>query len=104
MLQKLQLINVKYTLAFISVAAALIIVVVAETLLNNVRQSMMAFRTAFSPAITAVLNADRDLYQARVAELTVLEHPPGSEAAESDYADYQENADQAHAELHVKAV
>ncbi|NYS59668.1 methyl-accepting chemotaxis protein [Vreelandella salicampi] len=100
MLQKLQLINVKYTLAFIGVAAALIIVVVAETLLlNNVRQSMMAFRTAFSPAITAVLNADRDLYQARVAELTVLEHPPGSEAAESDFADYQENADQAHARM-----
>lgn len=100
MLKKRHRINVKYTLAFIGVAAALMIVVVVETLmLNNVRQSMLTFTNAFNPAITAVLNADRDLYQARVAELTVLEHSPGSEAASSAYGDYQENAEQAYARM-----
>ena len=101
MLEKLHRINVKYTLAFIGVAIALVVVVVAESLLvNDVRQRMMQFRKTFSPAITAVLNADRDLYQARMAEIVSLNLPSDSQEAADRYSDYQENADQAYSRMH----
>ncbi|MGS2743042.1 methyl-accepting chemotaxis protein [Halomonas sp. LS-001] len=101
MLEKLHRINVKYTLAFIGVAMAVVVVVVAESLLvNDVRQRMMEFRKTFSPAVSAVLNADRDLYQARMAEITALNLPSGSEGAAAKYSEYQENADQAYARMH----
>lgn len=50
----------------------------------------------FNPAISAVLNADRDLYQARVAELKALATRPGSEAFVEYKAEYLENAQQAY--------
>ncbi|MGM0702222.1 MAG: methyl-accepting chemotaxis protein [Pseudomonadota bacterium] len=101
MLDKLHRINVKYTLAFIGVAVALVIVVVADALLvGSVRQRMTEFSGAFNPAVSAVLNADRDLYQARVAEFAVLDEDPGSDAAEAHYADYRENAEQAYDRMH----
>ncbi|GDY24703.1 chemotaxis transducer [Agarivorans sp. Toyoura001] len=54
---------------------------------------MLTVEEKILPALAAVLNADRDLYQARVAELEALE------ADEKDYQslfeNYQENAQQA---------
>ncbi len=102
MLTRLNRINVKYTLAFIGVALALLVVFSASTLLvHSIKQRMTEFSSAFNPAISAVLNADRDLYQARLAEQQVLGALPGSEVAETLRAEYRENADQARERMHV---
>ncbi|GEK50012.1 methyl-accepting chemotaxis protein [Vreelandella venusta] len=101
MLEKLHKINVKYTLAFILVALSLLGVVVVDSLLvQSMRERMTAFSGSFNPAVSAVLNADRDLYQARVAELEVLREAPGSDGASAQYDDYRENAEQAYDRMH----
>ncbi|QNI04148.1 HAMP domain-containing protein [Halomonas sp. SH5A2] len=101
MLEKLHKINVKYTLAFILVALSLLGVVVVDSLLvQSIRERMTDFSGSFNPAVSAVLNADRDLYQARVAELEVLHEAPGSEGASTQYDDYRENAEQAYDRMH----
>ncbi|OBA00144.1 methyl-accepting chemotaxis protein [Halomonas sp. G11] len=101
MLEKLHKINVKYTLAFILVALSLLGVVVVDSLLvQSMRERMTAFSGSFNPAVSAVLNADRDLYQARVAELEVLHEAPGSDGASAQFDDYRENADQAYDRMH----
>ncbi|SBR46140.1 methyl-accepting chemotaxis protein [Halomonas sp. HL-93] len=101
MLEKLHKINVKYTLAFILVALSLLGVVVVDSLLvQSIRERMTAFSGSFNPAVSAVLNADRDLYQSRVAELEVLREESGSQAASAQYDDYLENAEQAYDRMH----
>lgn len=101
MLEKLHKINVKYTLAFILVALSLLGVVVVDSLLvQSMRERIMAFSGSFNPAVSAVLNADRDLYQARVAELEVLREAPGSDGASAQYDAFLENAEQAYDRMH----
>ena len=66
-------IKVKYALAFISVALALLVIVAADALLvNMVKSNLNTFITNYTPASSATLNGDRDLYQARVAEVEYL--------------------------------
>ncbi|MCA1772324.1 MAG: hypothetical protein LC677_06820 [Halomonas sp.] len=101
MLEKLHKINVKYTLAFILVALSLLGVVVVDSLLvQSIRERMTDFSGSFNPAVSAVLNADRDLNQARVAELEVLNEAPGSDEASAKLDDYRENAEQAYDRMH----
>ncbi|KAF0807673.1 methyl-accepting chemotaxis sensory transducer [Alcanivorax xiamenensis] len=96
MLAKLNRINVKYGVAFIGVALALWIVVGVNVLLvNSVKQRMLEFGDRFTPAITEVVNADRDLYQARLAEMAFLRGIPGTPEARANQAFYEENAVQA---------
>src|SRR5690554_3616729 len=90
-------IRVKYAVAFIGVAMSLLVVVIADLLLiHSVRDRMTEFSGTFNAAVSAVLNADRDLYQARVAELEYLQRPPGSNQAQSLQNEYVENAQQAY--------
>ena len=101
MLEKLDKISVKYSLAFILIALSLLGVVVVDSLLvQSMRERMVAFSGSFNPAVSAVLNADRDLYQARVAELEVLRVASDSQTAEDQYATFLENADQAYDRMH----
>ncbi|MBW6389718.1 methyl-accepting chemotaxis protein [Billgrantia antri] len=94
-------IRVKYAVAFIGVAMSLLVVVVADLLLvHSVRDRMTEFSGTFNAAISAVLNADRDLYQARVAELEYLRTAAGSEQAQALKDDYEENAQQAYDRMH----
>ena len=94
-------IRVKYAVAFIGVAMSLLVVVVADLLLvHSVRDRMTEFSGTFNAAISAVLNADRDLYQARVAELEYLRTAAGSEQAQALKGDYEENAQQAYDRMH----
>ncbi|AFT69098.1 Methyl-accepting chemotaxis sensory transducer [Alloalcanivorax dieselolei B5] len=96
MLAKLNRINVKYGVAFIGVALALWIVVGVNVLLvNSVKQRLVEFGDRFTPAITEVVNADRDLYQARLAEMAFLRGIPGTPEARAHQAFYEENAVQA---------
>jgi len=101
MLEKFHKINVKYTLAFILVALSLLGVVVVDNLLvQSIRERMTDFSGSFNPAVSAVLNADRDLYQARVAEIEVLHAAPSSDEASAKFNVYVENAEQAYDRMH----
>lgn len=89
-------IRVRYTAAFCSIAAFFIILVfMNNSLISKTENGMNLFGLTFNPAISAVINADRDLYQARVAELQILASSNNREAANRFLEDYQENAQQA---------
>ncbi|MFB9867015.1 methyl-accepting chemotaxis protein [Vreelandella sulfidaeris] len=89
-------IRVKYALAFISVALALLAIVAADALLvNMVKKRLDTFITNYIPATSATLNGDRDLYQARVAEIEYLLSTPNSQRASALIAEFEENAQQA---------
>ncbi|MCM2131892.1 methyl-accepting chemotaxis protein [Larsenimonas rhizosphaerae] len=86
----------KYMAAFMGVAIALLItLLLAELTISSTRDRMVEFSGTFNRAVSAVLNADRDLYQAHVAELNYLSLPSESKAAADAKADYEENAQQA---------
>ncbi|NYT73208.1 HAMP domain-containing protein [Halomonas sp. QX-2] len=96
-MNRLHQIKVKYALAFISVALALLVIVVADALLvNMVKSRLDTFITNYIPATSATLNGDRDLYQARVAEIEYLLSDPSSEQATALIAEFEENAQQAY--------
>ncbi len=91
-----RLIKVKYTALFSGVAVLLMVVAIADQIvINSTKGRMMEFSHQFTSAISAILNADRDLYQARLAELQsiVYEGDPGK--LNSLRGDYEENAQQA---------
>jgi len=90
-------IRVKYTLALCSIAFFFIILVSMNYLLvAKTEQGLAYFGSNFNPAISAVINADRDLYQAKVAELNVLQSSPSNQKIAAFYAEYEENAKQAY--------
>ena len=70
-----QSLRVKYTTMFLSAAVfitALILMYVS--LISTMEGGLVSLGEKFNPAISAVINADRDLYQARAAELEVISH------------------------------
>jgi len=94
-------IRVKYAAAFIGVAISLLIVVITDLLLvHSVRDRMTEFSSTFNAAVSAVLNADRDLYQARVAELEYLSVASNSAQAQALEEEHGENAQQAYDRMH----
>ncbi|OJA06979.1 methyl-accepting chemotaxis protein [Halomonas sp. QHL1] len=99
-MNRLHQIKVKYALAFISVALALLLIVVADALLvNTVKSRLDTFITNYIPATSATLNGDRDLYQARVAEIRYVMSDPNTEQATILATDFEENAQQAYDKL-----
>jgi methyl-accepting chemotaxis protein/methyl-accepting chemotaxis protein-2 (aspartate sensor receptor) len=100
MLKRLNQINVKYAIAFITVAVAMFAVVAVDLLLvHTLKERMREFGGPFIDSTSAVLNADRDLYQAYVATLEYMRMEPGSEAAQAQLAAFEENAGQAKTRL-----
>lgn len=96
-MRHLHKISVKYALAFISVAIALLFIVIADALLvNMVKSRLDTFITNYIPATTATLNGDRDLYQARAAEIEYLLSDPSGERGSALIAEFEENAQQAY--------
>ena len=80
MLKRLNQINVKYAIAFITVALAMFAVVAVDLMLvHTLKERMREFGGPFINSTAAVLNADRDLYQAHVATLEYMRMDPGSE-------------------------
>ncbi|WP_163130549.1 methyl-accepting chemotaxis protein [Agarivorans sp. Alg241-V36] len=85
----------KYSVIFAVNALLLILVsLIGFNLGKSTYNSLLTVEENILPALAAVLNADRDLYQARVAELEALEAPSSAYAGLID--NYQENAEQAH--------
>ena len=96
MLAKFNQINVKYGAAFIVVALSLVLVVTANAVLvNTVKNRMVEVAEVFNQALSLTLNADRDLYQARVAEMSYLASVPNTPASRASREAFEENADQA---------
>lgn len=86
-------IRIKYSVPLFIVATALLAVLIANMFLTkNLERNAEIFPTGFMPAINVVLNADRDLYQARVAEIQYV-HSAGRGA--NFKAEFEENAQQA---------
>ncbi|MDO6684594.1 MULTISPECIES: methyl-accepting chemotaxis protein [unclassified Agarivorans] len=84
----------RYSVIFAVNALLLILVsLIGFNVGKSTSHNLLTVEEKILPALAAVLNADRDLYQARVAELEALE------ADEKDYQslfeNYQENAQQA---------
>lgn len=105
MLKRLNRINIKYAIAFIGVAVALAMVVVADNLLvSTVQDRMDEFAGTFHDATSEVLNADRDLYQARMAENQYPHVVIGGDEADALQETYQENANQAELRMRHFAV
>ncbi|MBE0463473.1 MAG: methyl-accepting chemotaxis protein [Halomonadaceae bacterium] len=103
-MKKFHLIKVKYAFAFISVALALLAVVLADILLvNMVKSRLDSFISHYIPASTTILNGDRDLYQARVAEIEFLLSSPGTEQASALIDEFEENAQQAYERMVTSA-
>lgn len=90
-------ISFKYATAFIVVALSLLAVVIADALLvNMVKGRLNTFIENYIPAMSATLNADRDLYQARVAQMEYVLTPASAEKRRQLRASFEENAQQAY--------
>ncbi|WP_320823014.1 methyl-accepting chemotaxis protein [Reinekea sp.] len=88
----------KYTAAFTLVALAMgIISLLSLNLITTSENYFARYFNNLNPAISAVLNGDRDLYQARVAENRAILVPA---SIEQSLNDYQENAQQAYTRMH----
>lgn len=96
MRSQLSKISVKYAVAFVGVAIALLAVLTADQwLVQTVTSRMNKFSGPFAIATSAILNADRDLYQARIATLNYLDLTPGSPPAKAMSQSHKDNAQQA---------
>ncbi|WP_206613522.1 methyl-accepting chemotaxis protein [Parahaliea mediterranea] len=93
-------INIKYGAAFVAVALSLIFVAVLDMLLvNSVRDRMVSFSDVFNVATSEVLNADRDLYQARMAESAYVHSLDDAGQRQALRRAFEENAAQAQARI-----
>jgi methyl-accepting chemotaxis protein len=95
-------IRVRYSSIFVGIG----ILMAASSLLtfnliNDFENGLDRVSNAYMPSISAVLNADRDLYQARVAEQNALLYPNDKDILASSLESYQENAQQAYDRMHV---
>lgn len=82
----------KLSLAMVLVTASLLLVVVSGNILTqNLESGLRTFGGNYLPSISTILNADRDLYQARVAQMNYLLGQDKS----SSLKDFEENAQQA---------
>lgn len=87
-------IGIKYSIPLFVLAAALILTVIINAILTgNMEERADTFPEDFMPAVSVVLNADRDLYQARVAEISFVHSE--SNKFEALEAEFEENAQQA---------
>ncbi|MFY8297601.1 methyl-accepting chemotaxis protein [Pseudoalteromonas sp. SS15] len=87
-------IAIKYSIPIFVLVLCLVIVQFSNGhLINSLEEETSTFPDEFMPALSVVLNADRDLYQARVAELSIVY---SSKADIANYvSDLNENAQQA---------
>jgi methyl-accepting chemotaxis protein len=90
----------KIALPILLLASLFIVMsVLAVRGINQVAGSSITLTNRYLPAISLLLNADRDLYQAFVAERSLLLVKSG-ERAKGLHVDYQDNLQQAYERLH----
>lgn len=86
-------IKIKYSIPLAIALFSLIAITYANYMLTDkLERNANVFPNQYMPAINSVLNADRDLYQARVAEIQMVNAP----SIEQNFIDdFRENAQQA---------
>ncbi|MGI2067265.1 methyl-accepting chemotaxis protein [Shewanella sp. MF08487] len=88
-------IRVKFSLMFAIMAAALIIMAITDATQSRATvKQMQEFSQLFNPAISAILNADRDLYQAQLSEEVLLKPELSADIRKSEIDNWQENVNQ----------
>ena len=94
-LKKLGL-RTKIALPFAITALALVIVGVFSILTaRNLVSDTDDIAATYLPSVSQILNGDRDLYQALVAQMTLLDQAFNNEDTSGALADFNENAEQA---------
>jgi len=89
-------IRVRYSAIFCSLALFVLISAFMNfRLIGAAEDGLSRFGSQYNPAISAVLNADRDLYQANVAGLNALLNPANDSLVRQHRSDFEENAQQA---------
>lgn len=89
---KLQSIRVKSSLPIVLLGVAIIILIAGYSYLINLQKEAIDTQSErFLNAVSVIVNADRDLYQAKVAELHLVTMDKGDQ---SFLAEHKENADQ----------
>lgn len=87
----------KYTATFGVIAIFLVIYVLLTLRLTaKLEFAIDQAGKQFTPAISAVINADRDLYQAKVAELSLLQNDLNQQERQAYKQEFTENAQQAY--------
>jgi methyl-accepting chemotaxis protein len=93
-------IAIKYSIPTVILGVCLVIFVVMFSYINSQMENRAeTFPRDFMTALNEVLNGDRDLYQARLAEVTIGNNRDGN--IQSQIKDYQENAEQALARFNM---
>src|SRR5690554_511714 len=88
--------RLKVALPFVITALALLVVgsysvLTAKNLVNNTEEIAITFM----PSVSEILSGDRDLYQALVAQMTVIDQTLNGEDTADAIADFDENVEQA---------
>lgn len=90
-------IKTKYGAVFFGLAGFFVLSIILNfSLISKTENGMTQLGQTFNLSISAVLNADRDLYQARVAELEAISSNSNTGAVNKAFQDYSENAQQAY--------
>ncbi|BCE02689.1 methyl-accepting chemotaxis protein [Marinicellulosiphila megalodicopiae] len=92
----------KFTFIFAFVALSIMVVAIVDYRLSHFTfAKLQVFSSKFTPATSAILNADRDLYQARLAQEQILSLKPSSPEYSELKSTIEENAIQAYDRMHV---
>ncbi|AJQ92769.1 methyl-accepting chemotaxis protein [Gynuella sunshinyii] len=93
----LRTIRGKYTLIFsIQTIFFVFVAVMSINLVRYLEKDIVAFGSNYAPALSLVLNADRDLYQALVASKEAFDYTDDKTGFEQSRADSVENVQQAY--------
>jgi len=87
---------------FLSAAVFItVLLIMYVNLIATMEGGLVTLGEKFNPAISAVVNADRDLYQARVAEMEVIEAGHDAALVQRSQGYYDKNAKQAIDRMHT---
>ena len=89
-------IRAKFSLIFIIFAVAVAIMAITNaTQSQNQLEKIHELSRQFNPAISSIINGDRDLYQAHLSEVLLLSSELSAQQRDDQISNWQENADQA---------
>ncbi|MBB5322049.1 methyl-accepting chemotaxis protein [Marinobacter oulmenensis] len=86
----------KIALPFAITAIALIVVGVFSVMTaRNLVSDTERTASVYLPSVSEILNGDRDLYQALVAQMSIIDLASSGDSSDQSFKDFNENADQA---------
>lgn len=86
----------KIALPFAITAIALVVVGIFSVMTaRNLVSDTERTASVYLPSVSEILNGDRDLYQALVAQMTIIDLASSGDSSDQSFKDFNENADQA---------